>query len=231
MVDPKPSTKEAATADSRAKPPTPTRDKSKKPRNTPTPQKMKVNGPVGGENQHCNDDMVIDDDIALVEPTRLLRQFDMPSIDDPTFWNTEINGPTKLWKEWKKQAKHMKPFTREDIFGEGPDMLHTLTRVGHHLIGKHSEAGKEILLKEDWVDLFTSATEKKHEVVDNERLMKLSLRLAKTDPLQIFDLTNDKLSENDCNKAWAAAYSLFGAPWKNRKHWKDQPTKKTASVA
>ena len=60
--------------------------------------------------------------------------------------------------------------------------------------------------------------------------MKLSLGLAKTDPLQTFDLANDTLSENDCNKAWAAACSLFGAPWKNRKHWKDQPTKKTVSI-
>ena len=97
----------ASSSDTRAKPPTTVRDKSKKSRTTASPKRMNANNK--GEEKTARNDSVLEE-TTDIEPRQLALQFDIPDVSDKTFWTSEIQVPTKHWREWKKQAKTLKPF-------------------------------------------------------------------------------------------------------------------------
>ena len=77
MVNPKLMTGGASSSDTRAKPPTTVRDKSKKSRTTASPKRMNANNK--GEEKTARNDSVLEE-TTDIEPRQLALQFDIPDV-------------------------------------------------------------------------------------------------------------------------------------------------------
>ena len=144
-------------------------------------------------------------------------------------WKYKIKKPTPKWITFSNRfdiAEQFDTFHKDNIFGEEPDCLHELLKAGK----KYKKFRNRPLSLEEWRDVFREVMvdeqsekyigydlddEKESETRD--KVVELGIKLTKTNPILSFDesawKSNNTFQENDGNKAWVAAYTLFGAAW------------------
>ena len=73
------------------------------------------------------------------------------------------------------------------------------------------------MINKDLENYMAYMMEDKKENKMRDKIAELGIKLAKTNPILSFNKSawksNRTFQENDSNKAWVAAYTLFGASW------------------
>ena len=106
------------------------------------------------------------------------------------------------------------------MFSDDEYSLNKLIHVGHRVL---QTTGKGEIQPINWLDMFNKAlTKGNYNEKVSTQLQVMSLRLALTDPMKEFQMTKGALVPANQHFSWAAAYAMYGAPWKNRDRWKDK---------
>ena len=159
----------------------------------PTPEKIKANR----EEMNKGADIAVDtmsiesddDDMKGDAVQTLETLFSLPDVTDRRFWDTEIEGESKLWKVWEGSVEVKDPFTKETMWGDGAETLHTLTSVGRSIL---LSEGLGKATPNQWLSLFEHCLDAEGKQDEkHEQLMALMTKWTMTDPLTVFEL-NDK---------------------------------------
>ncbi len=141
-------------------------------------------------------------------------------------FSNKIAGSNRKWNQTEVRKitdkETILPYTTEEVFGteEGDDSIHDMSRLGSQLLGNPNK----ISIKE-WYELTGKIfNQGKPEWYNGKSpvLRKFFLRLAKSDPVALFEKgtwNGQQLHPRNDTNAWAAAYRFFGAPWKDRENF------------
>ena len=137
-------------------------------------------------------------------------------------WNkkTDIIKPTKYWNGLLKADKEaVKPYTMDDLMGEGDDTIHNRCRIADKK--KVIKTG-EFHSVEFWLVLFSNAFNTKagsYNDPSSPKLRSFALRLCKTDPSTIFDeyaWNAETIKSRQDTIAWVAARKFLGDVWSSK---------------
>ena len=167
----------------------------------------------GNEEENQEDESKIDNDEAdkTTKP--------MPNIYE------EIIEPTMLWLSLDDDMlKDIDAFRKQEIFDEAADSAHNLAAKGHKIM--RIDAGL-IGETERWLKVFEESFDEKGSYFKTkkaETMRKFAIRLAKSNPIEIFDeglWDKGELRSTNVTNPWMAAYALLGATWTKEKTFKD----------
>ena len=164
------------------------------------------------------------------------QKIDLAELRPPELWKQAIFSATDHWKSLDNDiVKGLKPFTTPELLGEDEDDKNSLR--------KQMEDGKEMIATdlnnqhptiENWILVINNVfADYSPDLTHYTSLRSTFIRLALSDPVTLFPKDqwfNDGLSMvYEGHAIWIAAYTEFGAPWKNREHWYESnkpPSKK-----
>ena len=199
----------------------------------PTPKKMKKKDGEMSKNQVMTDLATMegmdinDSEESMKEISKNLAEtFEFPNVCDTKFWNTDIKHMTEEYTLHCGKLEELKGYDKKTLWAENPKSgTRLVVHAGHRVLNTN---GKGVILVIKWVELFNNCMKPGfYPEKDEEDLCTLALRMALTDPRIAFEFVQGKVKEANHHYAWAAAYHLYGAPWKDRNKWKDKPKKET----
>ena len=105
-------------------------------------------------------------------------------------------------------------YRKEDMFSDDDYSLNKLIHVVHKAMQTN---GKGDIKPIEWLKMFNKALRRRnYDEKVSTQLQVMALRLALTDPMKEFHMINGALAPANQHFSWAAAYAIYGAPWKNR---------------
>ena len=127
---------------------------------------------------------------------------------------------TEKWEKRTIQLMEQTGYRKEDMFSDDDYSLNKLIHVVHKAMQTN---GKGDIKPIEWLKMFNKALRRRnYDEKVSTQLQVMALRLALTDPMKEFHMINGALAPANQHFSWAAAYAIYGAPWKNRDRWKDR---------
>jgi hypothetical protein len=166
-------------------------------------------------------------DIDIPSPSPFLLKIDLANT---SIWQSDIVEPSYVWRfddDWKTEP----PYLTTDL--DGKNCIYEESLAFHvtlaHAYILENDNDREVA---SWMKILAYAIEKpisedpdneSETLVDLRTIRRMAVRLALTDPVELFpssDWKNGELNmESLSHYAWIASYWIFGAPWRNRDKW------------
>ena len=162
------------------------------------------------------EDMTMDEVV-----TKLDEVFELPDIEDKKFWATEIKFQTEEYAIHCHKLDRLVGYNQSTLWAKGPLCGTALMHAGYRVL--NTGGGNGIIEVKQWVELFRNSMKTgTYNERDETDLITFALKMALTDPRKAFEFNKGVLLKVNQYLAWAAAYAIFGAPWKNRVKWNDK---------
>lgn len=163
-----------------------------------------------------------EEDIPMEDPAENLEE-KFEQVKATKWCFDSENGYKQSTNKWHKLPNALRTkvqaFEEKDVFSEDGNSVHDMTRKGKAMKSPYATH----LGVNGWEELLQELMERKSTLAKSTQgqlMLLFGMRLAKTDPELLFNKgtwTGTKLNARNDTNAWAAAYNMFGAPWKKKK--------------